>query len=251
MSKILGVLVCDDSIETGGEDGLGKFFIDLFKKNEFENWEYFKVVSGHLPDKLNFDNYAGFILTGSCWSANDPAKWICDLTEFIQQVFEYQQVSHNAPKLFGSCFGHQIISKALGARVIKNKLGRFIISLADIEVLNDLQNKEFYRSVFGDEKYIRLVKCHEEEVTDLPSNAVLLGTSEYCKNEIVSFGDKVLTMQGHMDISEEELVGPYLSTLKKIGMVYEEGETFLLSSLNGKQNDCSKAVEMVRQFFNL
>ncbi|XP_004209711.2 uncharacterized protein LOC101240492 isoform X1 [Hydra vulgaris] len=248
MAKTIGILLCD---ETYGEDSVGKFYIDLFKKNEVENWEYFKVVSGCIPDLNSLHNYIGFILTGSCWSANDQAKWILDLVEFINHVIQSQLKSNDAPKLFGFCFGHQLICKTLGARVTKNEVGRFIISETDIKVFNCLQNKEFYKRVFHDKKYIRVVKLHEEEVTDLPPNAILLGSSEYCKNEIVSFGDKILSMQGHMDISEEDLLGTYLTTLKDLGKINEADEIILINSIKEKQNDCSNVIEMVRQFFYL
>ena len=251
MSKIIGIIVCDEDKKLGGEDGVGSRTIDLFKKCENENWEYFKAVSGYLPDISKLENYAGFILTGSYWSANDQAKWISNLTDFIQEVFRYQQVSNNAPKLFGICFGHQLIAKAFGARVIKNEYGKFIICRADVEVFDNLRNKEFYQRVFYDEKYIRLIQCHQEEVTDLPDNAVLLGTSEHCKNEIVSYGDKILTMQGHMDILEEDLTGRFLLSLKESGKVDEFDEAFLFNSLKGKPTDCLKIIEMIRQFLGL
>ncbi|XP_065663206.1 LOW QUALITY PROTEIN: uncharacterized protein LOC105844229 [Hydra vulgaris] len=251
MHKNIGVIVCDDDPTLGEEDGVGRMTIDLFKKHQNENWEYFKAVSGHLPDKSNLENYSGFILTGSYWSVNDQHKWIEDLMEFIKLVFQFQHYSYAAQKLFGICFGHQLISKSLGANVIKNKNGKFILSQADVQVLDDLRNKQYYRQVFHDKPYISLIQCHEEEVIDLPSNAVLLGTSKFCENEIISYGDKILTMQGHIDISEDLLLGQYLPTLKNSGKLDNDDESFLFDSLNRKPNDCSKLVEMIRQFLNL
>ncbi|XP_012556072.1 uncharacterized protein LOC105844229 [Hydra vulgaris] len=251
MHKNIGVIVCDDDPTLGEEDGVGRMTIDLFKKHQYENWEYFKAVSGHLPDKSNLESYNGFILTGSYWSVNDQHKWIEDLMEFIKLVFQFQHYSDAAPKLFGICFGHQLISKSLGANVIKNKNGKFILSQADVQVLDDLQNKQYYRQVFHDKQYISVIQCHEEEVINLPSNAVRLATSKYCENEIISYGDKILTMQGHMDISEDLLIGQYLPTLKDSGKLDDDDESFLFDSLNGKPNDCSKIVEMIRQFLNL
>ncbi|KAJ5101597.1 hypothetical protein NUU61_003819 [Penicillium alfredii] len=49
------------------------------------------------------------LITGSAASAYDDEAWIRDMQSFIQTVHtQYPQV-----KLFGSCFGHQIIAQAL------------------------------------------------------------------------------------------------------------------------------------------
>lgn len=49
------------------------------------------------------------LITGSAASAYDPHPWIADLEKFIQVVHdEYPLI-----KMFGSCFGHQIIAQAL------------------------------------------------------------------------------------------------------------------------------------------
>ncbi|XP_047127800.1 uncharacterized protein LOC124808643 isoform X1 [Hydra vulgaris] len=248
MSKTVAIIVCD---EYHGEDENGKAYIDLFKKDEVEHWEYFKAVSGHLPDFDMIKSYLGFILTGSYCSANDEVKWIWELTEFIKRVVQFQSESQSAPKLFGFCFGHQLICKTLGARVVKNKVGRFIISVTDIEIFSSLQSMEYYSNVFHSEKFMRLVKMHEEEVIDLPSNAILLGSSEQCQNEIVSFGNKILTMQGHVDILEEQLREIYLPIFRKDGKINEIDEAILLDNIAGKPYDSTKIVEFVRQFFYL
>ncbi|KAJ5585481.1 uncharacterized protein N7459_005281 [Penicillium hispanicum] len=49
------------------------------------------------------------LITGSACSAYDPHPWIRDLQSFIQVV----HASFPLVKIFGSCFGHQIIAQAL------------------------------------------------------------------------------------------------------------------------------------------
>ncbi|KAJ5102692.1 hypothetical protein N7532_003221 [Penicillium argentinense] len=49
------------------------------------------------------------LITGSAASAYDPHPWISELQSFIQTVHE----SYPFVKIFGSCFGHQIIAQAL------------------------------------------------------------------------------------------------------------------------------------------
>lgn len=66
------------------------------------------------------DRYDGFIIPGSMASAyDDPATypWIPTLTATIRQLHERRR------PVLGICFGHQIISQALGGRVEKNPKG--------------------------------------------------------------------------------------------------------------------------------
>jgi GMP synthase-like glutamine amidotransferase len=49
------------------------------------------------------------LITGSAASAYDPFPWIAELQSFIQTVY----ANYPLVKIFGSCFGHQIIAQAL------------------------------------------------------------------------------------------------------------------------------------------
>ncbi|KAF3386610.1 hypothetical protein F1880_001522 [Penicillium rolfsii] len=49
------------------------------------------------------------LITGSASSAYDPFPWIAELQSFIQAV----HAKYPLVKIFGSCFGHQIIAQAL------------------------------------------------------------------------------------------------------------------------------------------
>jgi GMP synthase (glutamine-hydrolysing) len=57
------------------------------------------------------------MMTGSCFSALDQDEWILKLHEFIRSI------DKNAQKVVGICFGHQVISNALGGIVEKNLKG--------------------------------------------------------------------------------------------------------------------------------
>lgn len=65
------------------------------------------------PGETNTGSLLGAIdailITGSASSAYDPHPWIAQLQSFIQAV----HVNYPLVKIFGSCFGHQIIAQAL------------------------------------------------------------------------------------------------------------------------------------------
>lgn len=72
---------------------------------------------------------------------NDP--WILQLVEFTSKVLAQDRV-----RLVGVCFGHQIIARALGAKVGSNDLG-WEVAVYDVDLTED--GKE----LFGLEKLVR------------------------------------------------------------------------------------------------
>lgn len=56
-----------------------------------------------------FSPIDAILITGSACSAYDPHPWIAQLQSFIQTV----HIKYPLVKIFGSCFGHQIIAQAL------------------------------------------------------------------------------------------------------------------------------------------
>ncbi len=59
------------------------------------------------------DLYPIYFITGSKYSAYDKDPWIDQLKRFLKTV-----EAQNA-KIFGVCFGHQILAEALGGKGIK------------------------------------------------------------------------------------------------------------------------------------
>jgi GMP synthase-like glutamine amidotransferase len=95
--------------------------------------EDFDVVNGQYPESIaEFDV---ILITGSASSSYDDVEWVHRLDRFVLDVYE----THPSIKLFGSCFGHQIICQSLlrehGAIVEKQpsgwELGVHEITLTD------------------------------------------------------------------------------------------------------------------------
>ena len=62
--------------------------------------------TGELPTDI--DQFDGFVIPGSKYNATDDEPWIEPLCEVIRQAHAQGKA------LFGICFGHQVIAKALG-----------------------------------------------------------------------------------------------------------------------------------------
>ena len=102
--------------------------------------------------------YDGWIITGSPASVHDGDAWVGQLFGLIRQI-----VADGVP-LFGACFGHQAIAKALGGVVGFNP-GGWVFGLTETEM---------------EGQRLRLYAAHKEQVLALPEGAVVVGGNADC-----------------------------------------------------------------------
>jgi GMP synthase-like glutamine amidotransferase len=73
----------------------------------------------HAPGSYpSLDDIDGVLLTGSASNAFDNDDWIIKLVQFVNDVLAQRRV-----RIVGACFGHQIVARALGARVGRSGKG--------------------------------------------------------------------------------------------------------------------------------
>lgn len=182
---------------------IGDFFLERYQKNcRYDNIEFVVIHSlkEELPNDEELKRYLGFVISGSRYSVNNELGWMFKLEQFIRKL--YQLTETERPKLFGTCFGHQLIAKALGGTVDNNKHGQFILGSEQVKVNESLYNQGYFSKLFK-EKAFRIMESHGEEVIKIPSGAICSGSSETCKNEILMYGDHILSTQGHPEFTED------------------------------------------------
>lgn len=160
----------------------------------------FWVCKGEFPaDITAFD---GVMITGSPASVLDEAPWIARLEGLVGRIIAARQ------PLFGACFGHQVIARVLGARIIRNPAGWGH---------GRLPLRRVGRAAWsGSETDLSLYGSHAEQVKDLPAGANLLFSGPGCKMAGFACGEAVFTIQHHPEMTHDfitDLVEEYAAVV--------------------------------------
>lgn len=152
-------------------------------------FESFRVFENEFPPRPQ--DFDGFLVTGSPASVNDATKpWIARLFAFIRARHEERR------PLFGACFGHQAIAKALGGAVGPNPGGCALgITETTFHVSKPWMTPE--RRSFG------LYSANYEQVTALPEGAEATASDAVCAAAAFVIGDHVFTTQYHPEMKPD------------------------------------------------
>lgn len=127
----------------------------------------------------------GWLLTGSRHGAYEDHPFIKPLEAFIREAY-----AAGVP-MVGICFGHQIIAQALGGKVEKFKDGWSV-------------GPQRYKMGSGE---ITLHAWHQDQVVVAPKDAEVVGTSRFCANAALLYGDRAFTVQAHPEYDGAFLAG--------------------------------------------
>ena len=154
------------------------------------DWRYrnFKVTEGELPASL--DGFDGIIVSGSPASVNDANDWIDGLLTTIRAA-----VDARVP-VFGACFGHQAVARALGGTVAKNPDGWV---LGRVETVNHTPVHWMSEAPAT----MALNAAHNEQVVTPPPGATVLGGTAQVPHAQLALGNTVFTTQYHPEITRD------------------------------------------------
>jgi GMP synthase-like glutamine amidotransferase len=132
---------------------------------------------------------AGLIFMGGPMSANDDLPYLRAELDLIEQA-----ATAGTPVL-GVCLGAQLIAKALGARVYRNRvkeIGWFPVSWTPAAARDPL---------FAGLSEPETVFHWHGETFDLPPAAEWLARSEACRHQAFRMGAKVYGLQFHLEVT--------------------------------------------------
>jgi GMP synthase-like glutamine amidotransferase len=198
----LGLLQCDHVAERlqviAGD--YAEMFGALF--GQHFNLIPYDVCNAVWPASLN--DCDAYLCTGSRWSVYDDIAWIHELKMFVRQSYE------TGKPFIGICFGHQMLAEALGGQVEKSEYG-WGVGIQDIEIIST----EAWMQPARDK--LKLHYMHQDQVTRLPENGVLLGRSEHCPVASFRLGQAMLGIQAHPEFTNEYSAALLADRVERIG----------------------------------
>ncbi len=189
---------------------------------QFANWN---CLEGEFPETAN--DAEGWLITGSKFGAYEDLPWISTLEDFIRNVY-----SKDIP-IVGICFGHQVIAQALGGKVEKFDGGW---SVGRVEYKLD-----------GHTDAVPLYAWHQDQVIEIPEDARVIGSTPFCKNAALAYGDKAYSIQPHPEFSKnffEELFAARKSVLPAESIAQAQD-----SLTNNKPTDSAAIANTIAAFF--
>lgn len=145
-----------------------------------------------IPD---LDDIDWLVVMGGPMSVNDEQTlaWLKPEKQFIASAI------YAGKTVLGFCLGSQLIANALGAKVQKNKnkeIGWFDIQMTPA----GLSSKAFSRFP----KRLKIFEWHGETF-DIPDKALLAATNDICINQALIYGDRVVGMQFHPEVTQDDV----------------------------------------------
>ncbi len=151
-------------------------------------WRLVKVDEGE-PVPASPAEFSGLVFMGGPMSVNDDLPWIRDVLGLINSAAD-ADIS-----VLGHCLGGQLISKALGGKVMRNgvkEIGWGAVAVADSAAA---------REWFGATREFSGFHWHGETFS-IPQDATRIAESPYCANQAFVLGPH-LGMQCHVEMTSE------------------------------------------------
>ena len=144
------------------------------------------------------------MIPGSRFNTTDDEPWIEPLCETIR-------AAHASGKaLFGICFGHQAIARALGG--VAGAAPPYNFTVDEIE-LDAPASK-----LLGGRSSLRLYKSHGQQVLQAPPGAAVIARSARTPVEMYTVGGNVFCCQGHPEFVSKQPSTAVLAVLAMLAL---------------------------------
>jgi len=171
--------------------------------------------------------WGGLIRWASGFDSFSDDPWVVRLVEFTKEC-----LARGRPRVIGVCFGHQIVGRALGAKVARSEGAVWEVSVCQVEQTG--RGKELFggKDVLvcrpcsllgwdGADYRQSIFQMHKDLVYYYPEGVEELGSSGPCKVQGMYVPKKVITVEGHPEFTEE-IVRELLTKRREQGVFNEE-----------------------------
>lgn len=163
------------------QESLGDYDVIFARLLDGHGFEFnaYDCEGGIVPERA--EECDGWLITGSKHGAYEDHAWIPPLEDLIRDIY-----AKGVP-LVGVCFGHQIIAQALGGKVVKYD-GGWSVGQTEYKIEGET---------------LSLNAWHQDQVIELPEGAEVVGSSDFCANAALVYGEKVYTIQPHPEFNSD------------------------------------------------
>ncbi|KAL7806839.1 class I glutamine amidotransferase-like protein [Trichoderma aethiopicum] len=154
------------------------------------------------------DEVDAILITGSRHTAYEDDPWILKLVEYTRQAIDSGRI-----RVVGVCFGHQIVGRAMGARLGRSDKG-WEVAVTEV----DLTDKG--KDIFKLDK-MRIHQMHRDVVLEYPKDSIPLGGNDICPVQAMYSPGRYITVQGHPEFTEE-IVAEILTNRHKAGIFADD-----------------------------
>jgi GMP synthase-like glutamine amidotransferase len=147
------------------------------------------------------------LITGSAASSYDADEWIQRLDDYVLDVYK----NHRHVRMFGSCFGHQLICQSLfrehDVRVEKDPNG-YELGVKEVRLSERFRKTLGNVGVFARKTpdTVRVQMIHGDhvvipDVESLPDSWMVFGATQHCAVQGMYDPARVFTLQGHFEFN--------------------------------------------------
>jgi GMP synthase (glutamine-hydrolysing) len=176
---------------------------------------------------------AAFVITGSSASVTERADWMLRTEAYLRKAVS------GGTSVLGICFGHQLLSQALGGRVEKNPRGREIgtteVQIVAPDPLLDDSERPFVANM-----------THVDSVIEPPDGAKLLASTRLDPHSALRFGERVWGVQFHPEI-DGDVMRKYISERREL----IDGEGLDATAILAAARDARPGASVLRRFAEL
>ena len=192
----------------------------------------YAAVDGDVPT----DPHAcdAWLVTGSRHGAYERLPWMLRLEDLLRK-----SVAEKVP-VVGICFGHQILAQALGGKVVKSDKG-WGLGLHDYEI------KEAPGLAAAAPAKITVGALHQDQVVEVPDGGRVIGSSDFCPNAAIAYGDTALSFQAHPEFNVPFLKG--INEHRLPGIAPAEAIAAAEATFEAKQPDTPLMARWIADFF--
>ena len=176
--------------------------INRLSNNEFNLTIIHPASSNdYLPEGICLEDFHGIAWTGSVLNIYNLTTSITNQIELAKNLFTKKN------KIFGSCWGLQVLVSAAGGKIRKNPCGLEAVIAKNIKLNKEGLSHKLYK---GKNKSFDAFCWHYDEVEILPENSLVLSSNEKSEVQSIAFNkDKssVWAVQYHPEFNPQWMAG--------------------------------------------